>query len=172
MLLKENERSMHPNFSPHDMIKHYMIRSFSVDLIIEEQWKAYVKKVRELAELEHAVVLSNVSSSMSSNNGLPMQVSIALGLLIATVTKGLFNGLVITFQNNLTFHKINVASGLHDHVAQLQQSPWGGTTNFPSAFNLILNKVIKHKLKKEDMPKMLVVISEMQFDQADSGSST
>jgi len=155
---------------PHDMVKHYMGYHSSIDQVIEEQWKAYVKKVKELGELENAVVLSDVSSSMSSaSGGLPMQVSIALGLLISTVTKEPFRGLVITFQDNPTFHKIDVSRTLQDQVKQLQQAPWGGTTNFQSAFDLILKRAVEYKLKKEDMPKTLVVISDMQFDQADCG---
>lgn len=155
---------------PHDMVKHYMGHSSQVDQVIEEQWKAYVKKISELGELERAVVLSDVSSSMSSSSGgLPMQVSIALGLLIATVSKSPFKGLVITFQENPAFHQIDVTKGLRDQVSQLQHAPWGGSTNFQSAFDLILNKAIEHKLNNDEMPKTLIVISDMQFDQADGG---
>lgn len=154
---------------PHDMVKHYMRNNGEIDQVIEEQWKAYVKKIQELGELERAVVVSDVSGSMSSNNGLPLQVSIALGLLIASVAKGPFKGNVITFEESPSFYKVDTTSSLYSQVRQLKEAPWGGTTNFQSVFDLILRKGQEHKLKQEDMPKTLVVISDMQFDQANGG---
>ena len=71
---------------PHEIVKPYLTRGQNqLDLVLEEQWKAYVKKVIDWGQLDQAVVISDVSGSMSNNNALPLQVSIALGLLIATV---------------------------------------------------------------------------------------
>lgn len=153
---------------PHDMVKVYMSGHGAVDAVIEEQWKAYVKKTLEMGQLDKAVVLSDVSGSM---NGQPMEVSIALGLLIATVAKGPFKGNVMTFETNPKFHHIDTTESLHSQVASLRHAPWGGSTNFQAAFDLILSTANEAKLKQEDMPKTLVVISDMQFNQADGGDN-
>lgn len=149
---------------PHDMVKHYMSYGSTEDIVINEQWKAYVEKTRELGQLERAVVLSDVSSSMS---GVPMQVSIAMGLLISTVTRSPFTGQVITFSANPKFHQVDVKASLKEQVGQLQSAHWEGNTNFQAVFDLILARATEYKLKSEDMPTTLIVVSDMQFDQAD-----
>ena len=37
-------------------------------------------------------------------------------------------------------------------------------TNIEKVFNLILNTAIKNKIKQEDMPERIVIVSDMQFD--------
>jgi hypothetical protein len=154
---------------PHDMVKHYMGHHNSeADQVIEEQWKAYVKTIAELGTLKNTVVISDVSGSMSSNKGLPMQVSVALGLLISSLTSGPFNGQIITFHETPTFFQIDQTQNLMNQVRTIMSAPWGGTTNFQGVFDLILKKGLTHKLKQEEMPQTVVVISDMQFDQASS----
>lgn len=156
---------------PHQMVKPY-IHGEPFDQVIEEQWKAYVKQTQALGQLDQAVVISDVSGSMSSggpgktDRDLPLQVSIALGLLVSTISKGAFNGSVITFHQHPTFHKIDTKASLEDQVNSLKSAPWGGNTNFQAVFDLILTTATNHNLKQEDMPKTLIVVSDMQFDQA------
>ena len=45
-------------------------------------------------------------------------------------------------------------------------SPWGGNTDFIAAIQLILKVGIDNKLKREEMPDKLIVVSDMQFDSA------
>ena len=50
-------------------------------------------------------------------------------------------------------------------------SPWGGTTDFLAAIQLILDIAIKNKLTQDEMPKKLIIVSDMQFDSADSNEN-
>ncbi|KAN0055450.1 hypothetical protein ACTA71_008561 [Dictyostelium dimigraforme] len=151
---------------PHELIKEY-IKGTPKDDILEEQWKVLEQEVRKLGSLKDALVLSDVSGSMS---GTPMEVSIALGILISSVVAPPFKDLVITFHEDPTFHKI-VGNSLHDKVKNLSAAPWGGSTNFNRAFTMILEKAKENKLPQEDMPKKLFVISDMAFDSADGSYS-
>jgi hypothetical protein len=157
---------------PHDMVKVYLSEGHQLDQVIEEQWKAYLTQVKELGQLENTIVLSDVSSSMYSGSGpnknLPILVSIALGLIVSTLTKEPFKGDVITFSQSPTFFKVNTASSLKDQIKQLASAPWGRNTNFQAVFDLILERALASKIKSDDMPKTLVVISDMQFDTASS----
>jgi hypothetical protein len=157
---------------PHQMVKSYL-HGAAFDQVIEEQWKAYVKKTKALGQLDQAVIVSDVSGSMSSagrgkstDKDLPLQVSIALGLLVSTITKGAFNGSVITFHETPSFYKIDTSAPLKTQVDFLKSAPWGGNTNFQAVFDLILSTATKNHLKQADMPKTLIVVSDMQFDQA------
>lgn len=155
---------------PHEMVRHYY-KNRAFDQVIDEQWKAYVEKTSELGQLDKAVIVSDVSGSMECNDGLPMMVSIALGLLISTLTNGPFNGTVITFETSPKFHKIDTKQSLKDQVRQLRSAPWGGSTNVQAVFDLILDRAKQHNLNEEDMPRTLIIVSDMQFNSADRGIS-
>jgi hypothetical protein len=45
---------------------------------------------------------------------------------------------------------------------------WGGSTNIQKAIQLLLSIATENKLPKEDMPKVLAIFSDMQFDSGDS----
>jgi hypothetical protein len=50
---------------------------------------------------------------------------------------------------------------------------WCGSTDFEAAFKLILKEAVKFKVAPADMPKMLLVLSDMQFNQGvQHGSET
>lgn len=151
---------------PHELAKYYF-SSQTIDDVVELQWKTIVDEVRKGGTLSDSIVLSDVSGSMS---GTPMEVSVALGLLISEVTAPPFTNIVITFHETPTFHTVK-GSSLKDRVHDIQRMEWGGTTNFQAVFDLILQKAKDHKLPPSAMPKRLFVISDMQFDQADMGGA-
>lgn len=47
-------------------------------------------------------------------------------------------------------------------------SRWGGSTNIHAALDLLLDIAVTHKVPQKDMPKILAIFSDMQFDQGDS----
>jgi hypothetical protein len=50
--------------------------------------------------------------------------------------------------------------------------PWGGSTQIHRAFTLILETAVKNALKQADLPGYLLILSDMQFDHADSSWRT
>ena len=48
---------------------------------------------------------------------------------------------------------------------------WGGSTNIHAALDLLLDIAVTHKVEQKDMPKILAIFSDMQFDQGDSSWS-
>ncbi|EFA78705.1 hypothetical protein PPL_08166 [Heterostelium album PN500] len=148
---------------PHEIVASYFSAS-KVDEILEGQWKVLVQETAKLGSLRDCIVLSDVSGSMS---GRPMEVSVALGLLISSLTEAPFKDLVITFHEQPTFHTIK-GENLYERVKDIMGMAWGGSTNFNTVFKIILEKAKAAKLPQAAMPKKLFVISDMQFDSADS----
>merc|ERR1711881_301492 len=50
-------------------------------------------------------------------------------------------------------------------IRNLQRAPWGGSTNFESAMDLLLAACVDGHVQAEDVPD-LIVFSDMQFDAA------
>ncbi|KAJ3282561.1 hypothetical protein HDU79_009851 [Rhizoclosmatium sp. JEL0117] len=153
---------------PHQIVDHYLTQGFNeVDQLVEAQWKVMLSKGHELGDLSNVLVMSDVSGSMS---GLPMQISIALGILVSQLTSEAWKGLVMTFESTPRFHMVT-GSTLRDQVRCLQHAPWGGSTNFQAALELILDTAKRGNLRQDVMPKRLIVVSDMQFDCANDGNT-
>lgn len=148
---------------PHDLVRTYINLS-NLDDVVELQWNEIVKKTKDLGIFENSIVLSDVSGSM---NGTPMEVSIALGILISGLTSEPFKNTIITFHENPTLHIIpEELTTLKDKVNNIMKMQWGGATNLYKIFKLILERAKQLNLKEEDMPKRLYILSDMQFDMA------
>jgi hypothetical protein len=148
---------------PHELVKHY-INSGGYDEVVELQWLQIVENTSKLGNFEDSIVLSDVSGSME---GVPMEVSIALGILISSLTSAPFRNLVISFDTNPTMHIIpDSCTTLQQKVESMKVVPWGGTTNLYKVFELILNRAKQYGLSQDQMPKRLYILSDMQFDTA------
>lgn len=114
-------------------------------------------------DLGKLVALVDVSGSMS---GLPMEVAIALGLLVSELTHPAFRNRVLTFETKPSWVDFtSCGDNLHAKVKKLQQAPWGGTTDIEAAFSLIGRVVESNRLPIEEVPD-LIIFSDMQFDVA------
>jgi len=151
---------------PHELARHYFQES-KLDRVIELQWKVIAGELKRSGSLEDSLVLSDVSGSMS---GTPMEVSVALGILISEITNEPFKHMVLTFHETPTFHVIDGPT-LQEKVRKIKKMPWGGSTNFQACFDLILERAKSAKLKQSQMPKRLIVLSDMQFNSAAVGGA-
>jgi hypothetical protein len=148
---------------PHEIAKYY-INGGEYDEVVELQWQQIVENTSKLGNFEDSIVLSDVSGSM---DGVPMEVSIALGILISSLTAEPFKNTVISFDTNPTMHIIpDTYTTLQQKVNSMKEVPWGGTTDLYKVFELILNRAKQYGLSPDQMPKRLYILSDMQFDSA------
>jgi len=103
----------------------------------------------------------DVSGSMA---GLPMDVSVGLGIYLSERNKSIFKDGFITFSSN---PKLQYLKGdLYERVNQLRMAEWGMTTNLEEVFNLILNVATKNNLTSDQLPESILIISDMEFNSA------
>jgi len=79
---------------PHEIVNEYMKGgeiAKELEDVSEMQWKSYVDNLKKVGMLESALAVCDVSGSMS---GDPMNVAIALSLLIADLSKPPFDGYI------------------------------------------------------------------------------
>lgn len=155
---------------PHELVGTYMhsrhTSAEDIDYLVEGQWEALKNRITESGVFRDVTAIVDVSSSMS---GQPMEVAIALGILVAECTKGPFNGKVITFQEKPSWHHLNGLT-LKDKVDCLQRAPWGGSTNLRAVFEMLLNEAVAGELTSDEMVKTLFIFTDMQFNACDRGS--
>jgi len=103
-----------------------------------------------------------VSGSMS---GLPMDVCVALGLLVSELTDDPWRGRVITFSEHPEIHRIT-GDTLSEKVNFIRTMDWGMNTDFQAVFDKILEVAVGAALPAERMVRRVFVFSDMEFDQA------
>lgn len=107
-----------------------------------------------------ALVVADVSGSMS---GRPMSVSVSLALYFAEHNKGIFKNKFMTFSDNPRVVDV-VGNTLEQKLRMIENVEWRYSTNMEAVFNALLNAAINSD--REGMPKVLYIISDMEFNQA------
>ena len=116
----------------------------------------------------NAMAVCDTSGSMTwSGNGTvkPIDVAVSLALYTAERAKGPFAGNYISFSHNA---RLVETKGVDfcDKVARIVRSNLCENTNLQSVFDLVLNTAMQNNVRPEDMPKTLIVISDMEVDAA------
>ncbi|KAG7550482.1 von Willebrand factor A-like domain superfamily [Arabidopsis thaliana x Arabidopsis arenosa] len=136
--------------------------------VAELQWKRTVDDLKEKGSLRNCIAICDVSGSM---DGDPMEVSVALGLLVSELSEEPWRGKLITFSQNPEMHLVT-GDDLRSKSEFVRNMQWGMNTDFQKVFDLILRVAVEGNLKPEEMIKRVFVFSDMEFDQASSSSSS
>jgi hypothetical protein len=156
---------------PHELVATYLNSngecSDGLDETIEAQWATLVQKIKDLGTFDNTMAIVDVSGSMCHPDNLPMQVSIALGILVASCTSGSYKQNMITFSETPEWFQLDTNASLQEQVTQTRSMSWGGSTNLIGAFDLILQKAVENGLNPDQMVEQLFIFTDMQFDQVD-----
>jgi hypothetical protein len=167
--LKRGDKSVKVNASavyPYDvvkMVRHYGHRQTVDATVANEMWKALPDYMNDTAVLP----MVDVSGSMetpAAGTATAMDVAISLGLYCAERTKNAaFKDLFLTFSAQPEF--VKVSGSLSDRVNTMARSSWGMNTNLHAAFDKILSVAVRSNVPESEMPSVLLILSDMQFDQ-------
>jgi hypothetical protein len=135
-------------------------------------WDQMVAKASASGGLGSSVAMCDFSGSMQCAAGAgdtPYWVSMAMGLLIASVNSGPFKNRFMTFDSTPTWHSLFEGSTLEAAVAGLKAHPGigqGTSTDFQKAMDLLLQTLKDTRTPPGQEPKNLIVITDMGWDQA------
>lgn len=137
------------------------------------QWDALLNYVEPF----NGLVVYDTSASMGdsgfyggkSNHVRPIDVSLSLAIYIAERNTGVWKNTAIPFSSSAKFTKFT-GNTIYEKLNTLDMTPYYGSTNLKSVFELILNTAVKNEVSEDDMPKVLFVISDMEFDNACSSN--
>lgn len=127
------------------------------DSTIEAQWRQLPNYVDENV---NALVMADVSGSMS---GTPMDVCVSLAIYFAERNKGIFKNHFITFSAKPTLQQVT-GKTLWEKARNLQRAQWDMNTNLDAAFEMILKAAVKSRVSAEEMPSVILIITDGQFD--------
>ena len=141
---------------PYDIVKKYMY-TYQKNDVLEQQWKALPNFVDTD---DNIMIMADTSGSM---DGRPMATAVGLAIYFAERNHGAFAGTFMTFSSKPEFVSV-VGNSLLERINNAKRASWQMNTNIEAAFNLVLNTAINNNVPQSDMPKSIVIISDMQFD--------
>ena len=114
---------------------------------------------------ENILPMIDVSGSMF---GQPLAVATSLGMYLAERTKGEFRDMFLTFSENPELVKLQ-GDTVGERLRRISNADWGMSTDFTKAYQHILDVAVHHDVVPESMPTMLLVLSDMQFNDSQRG---
>lgn len=158
---------------PHQLVEELETKQLRCDdenqfNMIEEQWKALVENTKKVLTESKMLVISDLSGSMY---GLPMTVSKAMGCLFSQISSGPFKDLIITFSENPTFFELK-GQTLKERLESLKHSNSEGfNTDLIKVFNILLAQCVRKKVKQCDLPNMILICTDNEFDEQIHGDT-
>ena len=146
---------------PYDVIKSHKFGGDAT--VVQAQWDALPNYIGDELVLPMCDVSGSMSTPVGGNANLTcMDVCVSLGLYLADKNTGPFKDMFLTFS---TKSKIEILKGnLLSKLAQLQRAEWDMSTNLHAAFDTVLNFAVKGKVDAKDMPKYILIMSDMEFN--------
>ncbi|KAK3043407.1 hypothetical protein RJ639_001986 [Escallonia herrerae] len=123
----------------------------------ELQWKRMVDDLAKKGKLTNCMAICDVSGSMY---GTPIELSVALGLLISDLSEGPWK---VTFSANPRFHVIK-GDTMPSKTSFRREMEWRANISFQKDFDLILEVAVRGKLNEDQIIKTLFVFSNMEFN--------
>ena len=164
---KVNAGAIHPHEILGDYIRtssaggyssRYSTKIQEIPQIVEEQWNALPNWMS--ANPGNILPIVDTSGSMA---GVPIQVAVSLGIYIAEKTQGVFKNHFITFSEHPKLQKLS-GDTLHQKLTSVCNSEWGMSTNIEGTFDAILHHAVSSGATAKDMPKTILILSDMEFD--------
>ena len=152
---------------PHDVLKgiahsYNKLDKTETDHVIA-QWDALPNYVGDASILPLVDVSGSMTTSVPGSTVRCLDVAVGLGLYLADKNKGVFKDTFLTFSSKPQL--VTLKGNIVDKVTQMSKSDWEMSTNLHAAMDKILSVAVKGSVPASDMPKMLLILSDMQFNQ-------
>ncbi len=174
--VEQGRAKMHADtLDPPEILRPYFARYFSIysgmrqaepagGRTLEALWKSLGGKNGS----RNALCVVDTSGSMywgRAGAPRPALLAQALGLYFAEHCEGPFRNHIVTFESQPHLLELQ-GETLADRLRYLQSAPWGNSTNLSAVFDLVLDSAWEMKASQEEMPAVLYIISDMEFNAA------
>lgn len=156
---------------PHEIVNSY-IRAFnyyfgpemkSYDETLEELWKALPDVTID------TLVVEDTSGSMTDAYGTkvrPIDVATALAIYLSEHNGEEWKDKIISFSATPKYIDLSRCKSLREKIGYILDHAEVSNTDIERTMQLILDTAIANNLTQEEMPKRILFLSDMQFDEA------
>lgn len=157
---------------PHEIVHRYMDKYEWGDIddfdeSLEQLWKALPNYVNSEG---FSMFVRDGSYSMTTKIGNTnitcLDISTALAIYFSEHCKGEYKDNFITFSNRPKVIDLSNCSSLREKIEKCHAEDDCSNTDIYKVFKLILDTAVNNKYTQEQLPKNIVVVSDMEFDDA------
>lgn len=161
---------------PHEIVHRYMDKYEWGDIddfdeSLEQLWKALPNYVNSEG---FSIFVRDGSYSMTTKIGNTnitcLDISTALAIYFSEHCKGEYKDNFITFSNRPKVIDLSNCSSLREKIEKCHAEDDCSNTDIYKVFKLILDTAVNNKYTQEQLPKNIVVVSDMEFDNATTTS--
>lgn len=148
---------------PHDIVRGIRGTNGTERDMWEAIWKTYPKfpvsgSVLPVVDTSFSMTFNPIPKSRVT----ALDISVALWLYISENNNGIFKDSFITFSGNPQLH--TATGSLQARVKQVDNSMENCSTNLQGVFETLLAVAKEKNLAEKDMPKTLIILSDMEFN--------
>lgn len=154
---------------PHEIVSRYtedrawdrVVRKY--DMSLEALWE----NLPDMPGLSNTLVVRDGSGSMTCQvnaHTCALDIADALTLYCADRCVGPYKNKFITFSSRPQFVDVSGKANLHDKLRYLCTFDDCSNTNLEATFDLILRTAVENNLSQEELPKQVLIVSDMEFD--------
>jgi len=165
--VKVNAGAVYPYDVLKGVINHYGMRLNKTELDhVVAQWDSLPNLVGDA----NIMPIVDVSGSMTCSAGgylsksdvTCLDVAVSLGLYLADKNTGKFKDTFLTFSSHPQL--VTLRGNVVQKAQQMIKTDWEMSTNLHAAFEKILDVAVKNAVPQTEMPEMLLILSDMQFN--------
>ena len=149
---------------PHDIVHKYDMWK-GVDEALEALWNALPNTVNGC---DDTIVVADGSGSITQYVGntyvTALEIANALAIYFAERCSGEFKDRYITFSEHPQLVNLGSGNSLHEKLRIAKCHNEVANTNIEAVFELILDTAIRNKMRQDELPKNILIISDMEFD--------
>jgi hypothetical protein len=148
---------------PYDVLKGVSMYSDATERDVAlAQWDALPNYVGEASILPMVDVSGSMDTAAGGSGSVTcMDVAMSLGLYLAEKNTGAFKDTFMTFTDHPELY--NLRGNVFEKKEQMSKKV-GYSTNLQAAFTRLLTVAVKNQVSQADMPEVLLILSDMQFD--------
>lgn len=161
---------------PYEVVHRYMKGNYcsclKENLLAELMWENLLKNgFKNDWGLDDCMVVADGSGSMYSNASgstsvTAIEICNSLAIYFAQQLKGVFHNKAITFSERPQFIDLEPGEKLKDKLEIMLAHNEVANTNIEAVFDMLLDMAVSNQVDPEELPKQLLIISDMEFDTA------
>lgn len=163
--------------APYEVVGRFHKDMFSYniedDLLGELMWKHLLRQgYKNEWGLSDCIVVADSSGSMLDSIGYKtskvcaLDVAYSLAIYFAEQSKGPFHDISISFSERPEFIDLSQGKTLKDKLEIMLAYSQVANTNIEAVFDMLLEMAVSKKVPSKQIPKQVLIISDMEFDEA------
>lgn len=149
---------------PHDIVHKYA-EAYGFDVALEALWNGLPNTINDY---DSTIVVADGSGSMRRHMGntqiTALEIANALAIYFAERCKGEFKDRYITFSEHPQLVNLGSGNSLYEKLCVAKFYTEVANTNIEAVFELILTTAIQNRMRQDELPKNILIISDMEFD--------